>query len=107
MCMTGIPAKLWQAGDSFDPAALMQKFEDGTAFDWDDLGQLVRRTQEINPDRITADCVNGFAFLIAFAFAARCRWSRRAGDMRLAQNTSLKEPFQDSFSAMDSGAGKG
>ena len=46
--------KLWQAGDSFDPAALMQKFEDGTAFDWDDLGQLVRRTQEINPDRITA-----------------------------------------------------
>lgn len=55
--------KLWQAGDSFDPAALMQKFEDGTAFDWDDLGQLVRRTQEINPDRITADCVNGFAFL--------------------------------------------
>ena len=27
--------------------------------------------------------------------------------MRLAQNTSLKEPFQDSFSAMDSGAGKG
>ena len=55
--------KLWQAGDSFDPAALMQKFEDGTAFGWDDLGQLVRRTQEINPDRITADCVNGFAFL--------------------------------------------
>ena len=46
--------KLWQAGDSFDPAALMQKFEDGTAFDWDDLGQLIRRTQEINPDRITA-----------------------------------------------------
>ena len=55
--------KHWQAGDSFDPAALMQKFEDGTAFNWDDLGQLVRRTQEINPDRITADCVNGFAFL--------------------------------------------
>ena len=55
--------KLWQTGDSFDSAALMHKFEDGTAFDWDDLGQLVRRTQEINPDRITADCVNGFAFL--------------------------------------------
>jgi hypothetical protein len=27
-------------------------------------------------------------------------------NMRLAQNTSLKEPFQDSFSAMDSGAWK-
>jgi predicted nucleotidyltransferase component of viral defense system len=36
--------KLWQARDTFDPALLMRKFEDGRAFDWDDLGQLVRRT---------------------------------------------------------------
>jgi YD repeat-containing protein len=41
----------------------MEKFADGTAFDWDDLGQLVRRTQAIDPGRITADCINGFAFL--------------------------------------------
>lgn len=55
--------KLWQARDSFDPERLMSKFEDGNEFDWDDLGQLVRRTVEIDRRRITADCVRGFAFL--------------------------------------------
>ena len=55
--------KLWQARDSFDPERLMRKFEDGHEFDWDDLGQLVRRTVEIDRRRITADCVRGFAFL--------------------------------------------
>jgi predicted nucleotidyltransferase component of viral defense system len=55
--------KLWQARDSFDPARLMEKFEDGRAFDWDDLRQLLRRTLVIDRDRITADCVRGFAFL--------------------------------------------
>lgn len=55
--------KLWQASDAFDPARLMAKFADGTAFDWDDLSQLVRRTQAIDPGQITADCIRGFAFL--------------------------------------------
>ena len=55
--------KLWQAGDAFDPEALMAKFDDATAFDWEDLRQLVRRTQPIEPARITAACLNGFAFL--------------------------------------------
>ena len=32
--------KLWQARDTFDPARLMQKFEEGKEFDWDDLRQL-------------------------------------------------------------------
>ena len=55
--------KLWQAHDSFDPARLMQKFEDGRDFDWDDLGQLLNRAVVIDRDRITADCVRGFGFL--------------------------------------------
>jgi predicted nucleotidyltransferase component of viral defense system len=55
--------KLWQARDSFDPARLMQKFQDGREFDWDDLTQLVRRTVVIDRERITADCVRGFGFL--------------------------------------------
>jgi predicted nucleotidyltransferase component of viral defense system len=55
--------KLWQARDSFDPARLLQKFEDGRAFDWDDLRQLLRRTIVIDRDRITADCVRSFGFL--------------------------------------------
>ena len=55
--------KLWQARDSFDPARLMQKFQDGREFDWDDLVQLVRRTVVIDRERITDDCVRGFGFL--------------------------------------------
>src|SRR5262249_75366 len=55
--------KLWQARDSFDPARLMQKFQEGRDFDWDDLGDLLRRTIAIDRDRITADCARGFAFL--------------------------------------------
>ena len=55
--------KLWQARDSFDPARLLQKFEEGREFDWDDLRQLLRRTLEIDKDRITAACIHGFRFL--------------------------------------------
>ncbi len=55
--------KLWQARDSFDSARLMQKFQDGREFDWDDLAQLVRRTVVIDRERITADCVRDFGFL--------------------------------------------
>jgi len=56
--------KLWQAQDSFDPARLMQKFEDGKDFDWDDLRDLVRREANIDRERICADCVRGFRFLL-------------------------------------------
>ncbi len=55
--------KLWQARDTFDPARLMQKFEDGRDFDWDDLGQLLNRTVDIDRERITRDCARGFGFL--------------------------------------------
>ena len=55
--------KLWQARDTFDPARLIQKFQDGRDFDWDDLRQLLNRAAVIDRDRITADCVRGFGFL--------------------------------------------
>jgi len=55
--------KLWQASDKFDPARLMKKFEEGTEFDWDDLRDLVRRTVEIDRERICAACAGGFRFL--------------------------------------------
>ncbi len=55
--------KLWQARDTFDPDALLSKFDTANAFDWDDLQQLVRRTHSIEPARITAACLKGFAFL--------------------------------------------
>jgi predicted nucleotidyltransferase component of viral defense system len=56
--------KLWQARDTFDPALLMRKFEDGRDFDWDDLGQLVRRTLVVDRRKITADCIRGYRFLV-------------------------------------------
>jgi predicted nucleotidyltransferase component of viral defense system len=55
--------KLWQAGDTFDPARLMQKFADGHAFDWDDPRQLLNRAVAVDRERICADCVRGFGFL--------------------------------------------
>jgi predicted nucleotidyltransferase component of viral defense system len=55
--------KLWQARDTFDPARLMQKFEEGRVFDWDDLRDLLRRDARIDPERICADCIRGFRFL--------------------------------------------
>lgn len=55
--------KLWQARDTFDPARLVQKFQDGRDFDWDDLRQLLNRALVIDRDRITADCARGFGFL--------------------------------------------
>lgn len=55
--------KLWQAGDTFDLGRLMRKFEQGRDFDWDDLRDLVRRTDEIDRERICAACAGGFRFL--------------------------------------------
>jgi predicted nucleotidyltransferase component of viral defense system len=57
--------KLWQSRDRFEPERLMQKFQDGRDFDWDDLRQLVNRAVAIDRDRITTDCVRGFGFLTA------------------------------------------
>jgi predicted nucleotidyltransferase component of viral defense system len=56
--------KLWQARDTFDPARLMQKFQDGREFDWNDLRQLLHRTVDLDRDRICTDCVAGFRFLV-------------------------------------------
>ncbi len=51
--------KLWQARDTFDPAALLQKFRDGRDFDWDDLRQLLNRAADIDRDTITGACTRG------------------------------------------------
>ncbi|MCY4002157.1 MAG: nucleotidyl transferase AbiEii/AbiGii toxin family protein [Rhodospirillales bacterium] len=55
--------KLWQAHDAFDPEAFLEKLADASAFDWEDLRQLVRRNQTIEPDQIIAACLQGLAFL--------------------------------------------
>jgi predicted nucleotidyltransferase component of viral defense system len=55
--------KLWQARDTFDPARLIQKIQDGRGFDWEDLRQLLNRAAVIDREAITAGCVKGFGFL--------------------------------------------
>src|SRR5580765_159511 len=55
--------KLWQARDTFDPARLIQKFQDGRDFDWDDLRQLLNRAAVVDRGKIAAECVRGFGFL--------------------------------------------
>jgi hypothetical protein len=55
--------KLWQARDTFLPALLIQEFQDGRGFDWEDLRQLLNRAAVINRETTTADCVKGFGFL--------------------------------------------
>src|SRR6202050_2591694 len=44
--------KLWQARDTFDPARLIQKFQDGGGFDWEDLRQLLNRAAVIDRETI-------------------------------------------------------
>ena len=56
--------KLWQARDNFDPGRLIHKFEEARDFDWDDLRDLLRRNIVLEPERITANCVKGFGFLV-------------------------------------------
>jgi predicted nucleotidyltransferase component of viral defense system len=55
--------KLWQARDRFDPERLLAKIADSKAYDWEDLGQLVRRNQAVDSARIIADCLRGYRFL--------------------------------------------
>lgn len=56
--------KIWQSRDTFYPERLMDKFEKGRDFDWDDLGQLVRRTISVDREKITSDCIKGYRFLV-------------------------------------------
>ena len=55
--------KSWQARDIFDPERLIRKFNEGRDFDWDDLRDLVRRTEVIDREKTCATCVKGFGFL--------------------------------------------
>src|SRR5262249_35080660 len=57
--------KLWQAHDGFDPERFRAKLRDDSAFDWDDLTQLIRHGHQPNRQTIPADCINGYAFLAA------------------------------------------
>ena len=85
--------KLWQARDSFDPAQLMEKFERGAEFDWDDLRDLVRRDARINRGKICTDCVRGFRFLANLTSEEqRLAADRHQREQALAEKLSEEMP---------------
>jgi predicted nucleotidyltransferase component of viral defense system len=87
--------KLWQARDTFVPERLLRKFENGREFDWNDLRELVRRTQVIDRERICADCSRGFAFL-----AALTEDERRLAADRHRREQALSERLRAEVVAM-------
>lgn len=92
--------KLWQARDTFDPERLLRKFEESTAFDWDDLKQLVRRTLTVDRQKITADCVRGYRFLLGLTEAER----QLAGDPHRRLH-ALWEALRADIGATEQGIG--
>lgn len=76
------------------PGRLLQKFEEGREFDWDDLRQLLRRTLEIDKDRITTTCIQGFRFL-ADLTPEEQRWlmTRINGNALLWQDLTTQPPI--------------
>ncbi|MCB4756091.1 MAG: nucleotidyl transferase AbiEii/AbiGii toxin family protein [Elusimicrobia bacterium] len=54
--------KCWNARDAFDPARFFQRLRSGK-YDWDDLRQLVRKSEKIDPERIISTCENRYQFL--------------------------------------------
>lgn len=58
--------KCWNVGASFDPERFLQRLRTGK-YNWDDLRQLVRRSEKINPENLLALCENRYRFLLEFS----------------------------------------
>ncbi|MBI4677953.1 MAG: nucleotidyl transferase AbiEii/AbiGii toxin family protein [Elusimicrobia bacterium] len=55
--------KCWNVGSPFEPEKLLGRFREGK-YDWDDLRQLVRRSEGIDPKRFIAVCEKRYQFLL-------------------------------------------
>ncbi len=54
--------KFWNVHDTFDPKKFLEKIQ-SSRYDWDDLKQLLRRSQKIDPKRLIANCQRRYQFL--------------------------------------------
>ena len=54
--------KLWQVRDAFDPDTFVARLQD-TAYDWNDLRQLIKSSAKIAPEEIISKTVAGWSFL--------------------------------------------
>lgn len=55
--------KCWNVGASFDPEKLLGRLRAGT-YNWEDLRQLVRRSEKIDPERLISLCEKRYRFLL-------------------------------------------
>ncbi len=55
--------KCWNARDAFDPARFMGNLRSSN-YDWDDLRQLVRRSEKLNPEALISTCEKRYKFLL-------------------------------------------
>ncbi|MBI5631628.1 MAG: nucleotidyl transferase AbiEii/AbiGii toxin family protein [Elusimicrobia bacterium] len=56
--------KCWNVRDAFDPARFLQRLR-SSQYDWEDLRQLVRRSEKIDPERLISLCENRYKFLLS------------------------------------------
>ena len=54
--------KCWNVKDPFDPGRFFQRLRSGK-YDWDDLRQLVRKSERIDPDKMISTCKKRYRFL--------------------------------------------
>ena len=54
--------KLWQVRDVFDPDAFVTRLQTG-AYDWNDLNQLIKSSERIDPEQVISQTVAGWTFL--------------------------------------------
>ena len=83
--------KLWQARDTFDPARLIQKFQDGRDFDWDDLRDLLANGEGAS---VLKHDPNGHESLRR---AAEIRRKLRVLRRRRVPIEGLRQSFLDAF----------
>jgi len=55
--------KCWNVRKAFDPARFLERLRAGK-YDWDDLRQLVRRSEKIAPERLISACEKRYRFLL-------------------------------------------
>ncbi len=54
--------KCWNVRDAFDPPKFFERIQ-SSKYDWDDLKQLIRRSEKIDPKRLIATCQKRYQFL--------------------------------------------
>ena len=58
--------KCWNVRDAFDPERFLARLR-SSKYDWEDLRQLVRKSEKINPEKLISTCEKRYRFLLALS----------------------------------------